>query len=517
MQNRNDHMQGETYETSQENGPYIHVDFVATKIAFLYERVRQAIDYQEEHLLRTNGIERILRRRVFFSGSQEPFALELIQELIRGGYFFNDSIPENKVNGMQAILDKYIAALNSLRGMKSDRRDIASFLYGVAACEIEEFLDPAGGELILLELEYEILRGKLRISGVEISDEEKDLLLFTAVNQTLLHADTRRIYFRLMQKLYPGWFESGGIIPDDLHIMAQEAMLRIDGLLAHHALKRLRNAVRPFAIVFQIISDITGNDPSRLNDLAVDQAMLAQEVERAYMKRSGALRAKLRRASFRSVVSIFLSKVFIALALEIPFELFIAKHVVLYPLFVSILFPPFLMLLIVWRISVPPLSNMRKMIPQVRAIIDGTFVLLPVRLQVRRRGSVVSFILGVLQFLMVGISFGSIIFILDFLNFSILSMIVFIGFLSLIIFSGTRIKQWSDELTIEEKREGVIAFIVDILSLPIINFGKLLSGKLSRFNIVILFLNLFFEAPLQSFIQFIEEWRKFIREKKEEL
>jgi len=77
--------------------PNIHVDYVASKIATLYEKLRQVIDYQEEHLLRKNTIQRILKRRLLLSSDPEEIANPLISELIRGGYFLNDKIPETKI------------------------------------------------------------------------------------------------------------------------------------------------------------------------------------------------------------------------------------------------------------------------------------------------------------------------------------------------------------------------------------------------------------------------------------
>ena len=106
MKNVDNQIQETIYNnTPPVGGPYIHVDYVASRIAFLYEKVRQVIDYQEEHLLRENAIERILRRRLFSAEPKEPFALSLVEELIRAGYFQNDSIPEERIGGVQTILD----------------------------------------------------------------------------------------------------------------------------------------------------------------------------------------------------------------------------------------------------------------------------------------------------------------------------------------------------------------------------------------------------------------------------
>ena len=52
---------GKTYNQTDEEKIKVHQ--VSSKVAFLYEKLRNAVDYQEEHLLRKIAIERILKRR----------------------------------------------------------------------------------------------------------------------------------------------------------------------------------------------------------------------------------------------------------------------------------------------------------------------------------------------------------------------------------------------------------------------------------------------------------------------
>ena len=86
-------------KTEEETLPKIHADYVASKFATLYEKLRQVIDFQEEHLLRKNAIDRILKRRLILSSDPEEIVSSLVYELIRGGYFPNDKIPEIRIEG----------------------------------------------------------------------------------------------------------------------------------------------------------------------------------------------------------------------------------------------------------------------------------------------------------------------------------------------------------------------------------------------------------------------------------
>ena len=505
------------YETGTESGMYIHVDYVASKVSMLYESIRHVIDYKEEHLLRENAIERGINRRLLLTQKPEPFGRELIEELIRGGYFANDAILQASAPKAQGVLARYIEALRILRVKGLVDKNFISFLYGMAACEIEEFLDPPKKELLLLEFEYETLKSQLRISGEEIKDDEKDELLYIAVNQTLLRADQRRIYFRLMQKIYPEWFEYDASYVKEYIPMIPLAKARLDALIGHSALKQIRQRVRQFGIIFHTISDITADDPERLGVLAQDPSKLATAIQRSYANRFENLKSKLKRAGLRSVVSILFGKIFVALAIEVPVELFVGGQIMPYVLALSIVFPPSLMFFAVLSIRMPPRSNLDKLTRQVTSVIDGTFVYEPIEIHREKRGAIVSFLLTTLYAAIFLASFSGVIAGLRALQFNALGIFIFLMFVSLIIFSATRIKQWARELVVGRQKEGILGFLFDTFSLPIVSFGKLLSGELSRINVLILLFNLFFEAPFQSFVQFIEEWRKFIREKKEEL
>ena len=111
----------------KEAGPKIHVDYIASSVASFYEKIRSIVDYQEEHLLRKNAFERIIRRRLVIKRNGQDIAKPLIYELIRAGHFPNDTIPEEKIKDIDIIIHKYILALNNLPisiKKKSNRRAI---------------------------------------------------------------------------------------------------------------------------------------------------------------------------------------------------------------------------------------------------------------------------------------------------------------------------------------------------------------------------------------------------------
>ena len=112
------------YKFAREQGLFkkeadtIHVDEVASSVASFYEKIRIVIDWKDEHLMRRAMIIRKLKRRFIewqinnFSAKTEV-AEHLVLELIRGGHFPNDFIPESKVADVQKVLNKYIFILSN--------------------------------------------------------------------------------------------------------------------------------------------------------------------------------------------------------------------------------------------------------------------------------------------------------------------------------------------------------------------------------------------------------------------
>lgn len=60
-------------------------------------------------------------------------------------------------------------------------------------------------------------------------------------------------------------------------------------------------------------------------------------------------------------------------------------------------------------------------------------------------------------------------------------------------------------------------FVADILFLPLTGIGHFISTKWKKYNAVTAVLNALIDMPFGLFVEFIERWRSFISERKEEL
>ena len=165
----------------------IKVHDVTSTVAFLYEKVRNTVDYQEDHLLRKNAIARILKRRLATEKNEFDVAKLLISELIRAKYLPNNIIPEFRISEVEEIVEKYTLLLNKVSSEKeSDKKNkrksseekIFDRIIGIASCEIEEKLVPRTCENAFLKYAAEIVNQGTVLANKKISSEEKEILSF---------------------------------------------------------------------------------------------------------------------------------------------------------------------------------------------------------------------------------------------------------------------------------------------------------------------------------------------------
>ena len=64
---------------------------------------------------------------------------------------------------------------------------------------------------------------------------------------------------------------------------------------------------------------------------------------------------------------------------------------------------------------------------------------------------------------------------------------------------------------------GFLNFLLDSFSLPFIRMGKWLSAQWTKYNLVLVLITALIDLPFQLFTEFLEHWRTFLKEKKEEI
>lgn len=224
------------------------------------------------------------------------------------------------------------------------------------------------------------------------------------------------------------------------------------------------------------------------------------------------------RAAFFSTISIFVTKMLLAFAIEIPFDRYVLGEFNRQSLIFNILIPPLLMFLLVLTIRPPKKENLDSVVLETMKIVyekerKDVYTIKPPR----KKGFISNSIVFTFYSLTFVVSFGLIIWGLKRLNFGMLSIIIFLMFFSLIAFAAVKIRERARELDVLEKRGGFLTFFTDTFSLPFLRVGKWLSSQWMRFNIIVVLITALIDMPFQLFTEFLEHWRTFLIEKKEEI
>ena len=478
-----------------ENEPKIHSRETISFFSFLYERLRNFVDYQEEHLLRRRAIQRALNRRLLFPQPSEETARGLILELIRARYLRNNAIPQTKINDTAQIIEKYVAVAQNV----PELRDL---LIGCAAREIEAdlTLDP---ELALLLFATKIFKEKILVKD--------DLLLFVALEEALSRADEATVRYHLLKLLAPNLNNSEQILKTN-----QEISNRLNNPDKDILVRRLRHEIAPFVILRDILIQNEGNFANIVASVEKFSEIVSQTTGLRYRKAA----MNLRTAAIQSFIYIFLTKMIFAFVLEIPYDQLVLGRVNYLPLIINLLFPPTFMMLTTQTVTVPGNKNTQKIIQELKNdfYMQPGFSLPTIAIdflgRVRPFLDMTFTILYLLTFIIV---FGGVVYILNKFQFNLASIAVFFFFVSTVAFFAFRIRRNFGDLTITEEKEGLLNGLFNFVTYPFIRLGYYFSQALSQFNIFVLILDLLIEAPLKMLLEIIEEWFAFIRQKQEEI
>lgn len=489
---------------SWEREAKIHSRETISFFAFLYERLRNFVDYQEEHLLRRRAIARALNRRLLFPQPAEDIAQGLILELIRARYLLNNTIPQAKILTCTKIIEKYLNSIKTIPNL----RDL---LISLAAREIEETL-VLDNELPLLLFAQKVFKDKLLVKD--------DATLFIALEEALSRADEATIRYHLLKLTIPNWNELSEDqtwqMGEKINQVNQEISNRLASTEKEPLVRRIRQEIAPYVILRDIISQNEGT----IAKILIDPSLLEKTVSLVASARYRKAATSLRTAAIQSFIYIFLTKMLFAFIVEVPYDLYILGRLKIIPLVINLLFPPFFMLVTTQTVTVPGLANTQRIIRELKAAIYSQPGISIPRVTIDFLGRVRPFLdltftlLYILTFVIV---FGGVIFLLNKLEFSIASMAVFFFFVSTVAFFAFRIRRNFGDLTISEEKERLLSGLFNFISYPFIRLGYFFSGVLSQFNIFILILDLLIEAPLKMILELIEEWFAFIRQKQEEI
>lgn len=503
----------------------VRVSEVLGSAAFIYEKIRNAIAYKDEHLMRRNAIERILKRRWSQHPSGKQIAQHLIRELIWARYLENDSVPRSKVDRIGRIIEKYLYLRQKAIGLVKARNARQVFnewndwLLSVASCEIDKELVLFDATESLVKLMYKWMSQNFRWDDDGINQETKDVQLYIAIHRALVKSDWALLRFHLFNLYNPGWGEAGEAewkkVAENLYPLKEIIESHLKFRMGIALYRHVSRYVPPFLI----LRDLVEEDPGKIRAKLADPEKLEWSVREICRLRYGEISQRLRRSVVRSIIYVFITKMLLAILLEVPYDLYLVGALNAGPLIANIIFPPTLMFLVGVTIRAPGEDNTERLFQRLSSIVyrRGKSNLIGFTLRQVKRDRFLNILFIFLYACFFLISFGAIIAMLTRFGFNLASGTMFIFFLCVVTFFGFRIRRRARELSVKAEGEGFISHVINVFSLPILNTGSWLSTGLAQINLFTYVMDFFIEAPFKTIIEVTEEWTSFMRQKREEI
>ena len=490
--------------------------------ALVYEKVRNAVEFREDHLVLRASIERVLRRRFSLNPEGKGEAENLLRELLWARYFDNSSLGGEDNVKIQALIDKYIALRRTLVVGRNPEMQtyLNQFLLDLLTCEIEEALKPEAAQRTsnLTFFIYQVLRRKIKIEG--LTEEQKDTFFLVSVEKIFGKSDRSYLRYHLFITFYKTLTAYSTKELEALAHKLTNIFKRIDDMVANpyvdNLIKFTRKQLPPFLVLF----DLMKAKPQEINEILTNRERLWTEVDLMCREKYAAMGVRIRNLAVKSFIYILLTKMVFALILEYPLSMYIYGEVSNISILINSLFPPFLMAFILAFFRVPGEDNTKKIYNRIIEIVDANLdfetqiAFVPKKAALRRPLLVFGF--TVFYSLTFIITLTLIYEGLTYLNFNLISQAIFLFFVSVVTFFSYRIRQVTRELTLEAK-ESIFMPIVDFFFMPILSLGKYFSQEIARLNFFIFIFDFIIEAPFKLLFEIVEEWISFVRKRKEEI
>ena len=488
----------------------IHIAGVGSGFYKAYERLRNVAEYTEQHLLLRAAIERFLRRTILFRGSPRQLGQELIVELTEAGYLKNDTISHVVAAHIDSYIAQYIQLAHTIEREHRIPHDKArQWTLQVLSVTIEKILVPHLVNDAFIDFAFVHYQRAIDLAAFEVTDIELfDDALYVAVHRALLKSDTATIRFSMM-------IRSRHKEQSTQHFV--DVCQTVDRLFQDQLTNRLARLVSRYGAPLRVLREVVMDDPEAAAKVRNRPTLLAKARDIAEQQYD-LVHNRLSKGILRAIAFIFITKVIIGLAIEVPYDLLQTGAIALLPLVINLLFPAFYMATARWSIAKPGEHNTEAIINTIdRTLYQTDRPPLEYRVQRRVDSSQLNAFFNGIYALTFLFSFGVAVWVLHLLQFSIVHGIIFFIFFSAVSFLRFRLIQSARELELVDHRQSVISALSDFFYTPFIRLGMWLSDKYKKVNIITVLLDFAIELPLKSSLRLLTQWAGFMRDKREEL
>ena len=553
----------------------IETSELAGQMALWYEKVRTAVQYKEEHLLRRTAIYRILKRLILFEQRRRKKALTyaFFLELAMAGYIQQKDANDEKFRETQRIISRYLVAINSVGSIinnPAEALEIRRWLLNLASEEIENLISPQKEKMALIYSIYETLRPKIKFSleklpyhlsgsraaGLQSMAEEYlgvgsliepledrfsknvpknqtdiqktqmekllNMLTYLSIFRNLRRSDRAMLRALIFNIYFPNWVNLNADEEEAIAKIMRNFVKRrkeIEIVAEHPLVTRILYPIKKYMLSASFFYEAVMDNPREARSIVNQEFLLHEKIKGQCNSRYTKEKQKLRKRIFRGFLYVFLTKMLVALIIEVPYEALKSTAIQYKSLLINLLFPPVLLTAIASSARSPNSEDTKEIIKNTELLIyhgKQEEDLKEIRITDRESALAERFLDLFYIILFVGLLY-TLIKTLAWLDFNFVAMFIFLIFAGTVSFFGALIRQSIRDLVITKDQEGFFSLIFDTILLPFVRFGRLLSVKFSRINVFIFILDFLIEAPFKFIIRAFEAWIEFLRRKRDEI
>lgn len=485
----------------------LHVGDTGKDIYFAYERLRNAAEYTQQHLLLRAAIERFLRRTMPLRHGSKPrrLARDLVIELTNSRYLANDSVSGKTLESVNHFIQEYthfFHAITSYNGVNST--DAARWTHHITSVSVERLLQPQEVNDVLIDFAYRhYLQAIHRRDFSELPDDHYAAAVFCAMQQAIFNAD-KATTVSCWVSLTCAKSQS---LDDFVH-----ACQTIDTFFDNPATNKLSRLINRYGAPMRAVRELITRQPNL--DLH-DQKKLLSELELTTLEQYESTQKRLMHSIKRAVIFIVITKLLVGLLIEVPLDIVFLGQVAIAPIVLTLLLPTAYLLSATYSLRRPSVRNTRTILDHAARVLYNTST--PVIYKSRLRAQKNRTLLNAVYISMVVVVLALVGWALARVGFHIVHTAIFFLFLSATSLLRFRIVQSARELEIVDRQQSMFGVVGDLLYLPFIHLGQWLSDSYRQINFIAYLLDLAIEMPLKTTLRALRTWVDFIHDKREEI
>lgn len=433
-------------EAVNTSGTMLEIPDTGKMLSSAYEQLRNAAEYSEEHLLLQRAIKRFCKRNLFLIRRQtHTLGTELIVELVQAGYLEDGEFSKATATELDTLLHEYMACFSNLRQSHVNYEVAMNWILAFMSCEAENILNPHHAQQATVFFAYQHFLQALprqQFSGLR-GNTNYEVCLYIAVHQALMKSDVDVVRHELLA-LYKQ-------SPKDTHNFKQ-LNEQIDELFNSPLTQQLKRVISRYGAPFRVLKNLIEENPNTA-EILPDEKLFINTFEKQIFHEYQQVGERLNRRLLKSIAFIFITKVLIGIAIEIPYDLIVYGTVFLLPLAVNLLFPPLYMATLVVSLRLPSEADAKAVREAMRNLLYGNSDV-SIVVPERRKSSVWAKLLYALL-LMVPLTIT--VYVLDWIGFNMVQMVIFFIFFSTASFLAFRISAMVRELQLTTHHSGLLA------------------------------------------------------------